>query len=274
MKYFSLIFFVLFVLASCNEESISKETTSEQTNTTTGPTIRINAQIPETDSLVSPAFADSMVTGAYQGMFPCKNCEDAQKTILFNMNHTYLQEQMEGEKNSRTTRSSGEWRVNGDLVELFQKNKPAVIFRLINDSLFAVKINDIPIRDSLKYLLTQKELAGERQIWRQKRAEGIDFVGMGNEPFWNVEMKKGTMRFRLMEWKKPIAASIREVEKNNDSTVYHLVSDKKEWTVTVLPKFCSDGMSDFLYQHKVKVNYGNKHYNGCGIMLYEEMKNN
>ena len=54
---------------------------------------------------------------------------------------------------------------------------------------------------------------------------------------------------------------------NKDSTIYKLKSDTTMWSITILPQFCNDGMSDYLYQYKVNVKYNGILYKGCGVML-------
>jgi uncharacterized membrane protein len=43
--------------------------------------------------------------------------------------------------------------------------------------------------------------------------------------------------------------------------------DKNNLRVVILSQFCSDGMSDMLYQYKVIVNYKGSVYKGCGVLL-------
>ena len=37
--------------------------------------------------------------------------------------------------------------------------------------------------------------------------------------------------------------------------------------ISLFPQFCSDGMSDNLYEYKVVLKYNGKKYNGCGVLL-------
>jgi len=263
MKYKWLLFFIAgitLVLFSCKENNVSSSNaTNEDTVTgenTTGEKIRETIQV-----------ADSLVAGAYLGIFPCKDCQGVQQTILLDVNNTYTQEQVTWGKDAETIRSNGIWRVKDNTVELYENKHLAAVFAIAGDSLFGISIQNIPLRDSLRYLLSKKEFAGNRPVWKEKKKAGIDFAGLGNEPFWSLEIMKDKINFRLMDWKKPVTAYITEMEKNDVATIYYLVSGRDEWTVKIYPFLCSDGMSDLVYRNKVEVIYDDVIYNGCGLEL-------
>jgi uncharacterized membrane protein len=99
-----------------------------------------------------------------------------------------------------------------------------------------------------------------------KKREGSKLFGVGNEPFWSVEIKKNdSMSFSLPEWNHPVTMKVAGREKKGDTLIYFATADSLRLTTTVLPYFCSDGMSDFIYSHKITVNYNGRKYNGCGV---------
>ena len=106
----------------------------------------------------------------------------------------------------------------------------------------------------------------QNQVWQNKKSQGILFFGIGNEPFWSVEVNnKDSVSFLLAEWTKPLTLKLNAVNNNNgDSVVYSGKSDTSFIRLTIFPYFCSDGMSDFVYNNKVRVQYNNQVYSGCG----------
>ena len=211
---------------------------------------------------------DSALPGIYRGTFPCNDCDGIQQTILFNKDNTYRQEQIETGKSGSPKTGNGIWRIENNNVHLTQNDDSEILFRLDNDTLFAQKINNIKIIDSSKYRLFRRLLASENKASEIKRKEGIEFMGMGNEPFWQLNIIKGkTASFKMPDWKTPVVAPLESLVENSDSLVYHLVTNKTNWSVTIFPQFCDDGMSDFLYEYKVNIVYNGAVYKGCGVML-------
>jgi len=213
-------------------------------------------------------YADSLFSGAYQGIFPCPNCDGIQQTILFTKEKTFKQEQMTWDKNETQKSSSGTWEKESDTIKLFQNDRPVMDLIRSGDSLFPVYISGIKLKSPMNYVLAKRTLAINNALWQRKEKAGIDFVGTGNEPFWSLEIDNHKyISFRLGDWKKPIFVRRAKPIVSSDSIFYKLKSDTSNWTITILPEFCNDGMSDYLYQYKVNVNYKGIRYKGCGVML-------
>ncbi len=234
--------------------------------------VKDTAKIEDTiflkDSLKDSTIEDSLPLGAYQGIFPCKDCDGVQQTILFNADKTFREEQMIWSKNEAPKISEGYWQIKNGKIDLTQNNKPVINFIKKRDTLVAVKINGILISNSSNYVLTKRNLAINNPIWEKKKLEGIDFAGVGNEPFWSLDIDfKKSISFKLADWKKPIVTGVVKPIINKDSTIYKLKTDTTVWTITIYPQFCNDGMSDYLYQYKVNVKYNGILYKGCGVML-------
>ena len=122
--------------------------------------------------------------------------------------------------------------------------------------------------DSLQYALVKRELAVINPSWKKKQSEGVDFIGVGNEPFWSLEIDNEKMiSFKLADWKKPVTVPVQKPTVTKDSTLYTLSSEGMPLRVIIYQQFCSDGMSDFLYQYKVAVSFKGNSYKGCGVML-------
>jgi uncharacterized membrane protein len=266
----AVYFFVIAIMVySCDEGSTKQETVTDTTRVSVMDTTRVqDTVIFLKDSTMPATFGDSLPSGAYQGMFPCKGCEGTQQTILFNDDKSYRQEQLVWGKDAMPKSSEGSWQRKNGKIELSQNNRPAITLLKKKDTLFGVKINGILVNDSSKYILTKRKLAANNSVWNKKRSQGIDFTGLGNEPFWTLEIdNEKFILFNLAGWKKPVIVPVEKPVINKDSTLYTLKTDTTKWTITIFPQFCSDGMSDYLYQYRVKVNYKGTIYKGCGIML-------
>ena len=210
------------------------------------------------DSSMAAAFADSLPNGAYQGMYPCKGCEGIQQTILFMADKKYRLEELKW-GSSAPKKTEGIWEKKNGMVVMYQPGRPPLKFFLRKDSLFT---------DSLQYALVKRELATLNPSWKQKQSEGIDFIGVGNEPFWSLEIDDEKMvLFKLADWKKPVIFPVEKPVVNTDSTLYNLRSEGNPIRIIIYPQFCSDGMSDFLYQYKIAITFKGNTYKGCGVML-------
>jgi uncharacterized membrane protein len=106
-----------------------------------------------------------------------------------------------------------------------------------------------------------------REVWQQKKAEGLVLYGVGNEPFWSLEINSNdTISFRLADWEHALKLKRKETVSARDTTIYLGQNDSSQIRLMVLPYFCSDGMSYFTYQNKILVKYNNQTYSGCGVV--------
>ncbi len=253
MKSICLIAAAIFIF-SCNQKSVKEKTVFVTDTTRVQDTV-----IFIRDSAMAAAFMDSLPQGAYQGMYPCKGCEGIQQTILFTPDKKYRLEELTWGKSPIPKKTEGIWERKNGMIWMYQNGRAPLKFFLRKDSLFT---------DSLQYALVKRELAVLNPSWKQKQIEGIDFIGIGNEPFWSLDIDNEKMiLFKMSDWKKPVIFPIEKPSLTKDSTFYNLSSESGPLRVTVFPQFCSDGMSDFLYQYKVVVKYKGSTYKGCGVML-------
>jgi len=267
MKFIFPCLIIAIILYSCDEDSTNQKSVFVTDITKVHDTV-----ILVKDSTMAAIFAESLPSGAYQGTFPCKGCGGIQQTIIFNDNKTYKEEQMFWSKNAITKTTEGNWQRIEGKIELTQNNKTAMVLIKKQDTLFAVNINGVTVNNTSKYILIKRILAADNPAWDKKRKEGIDFAGIGNEPFWNLEIdNEKFILFKLADWKKPIIVTAEKPLVNEDSTFYKLRTDTTKWTITIFPQFCSDGMSDYLYQNKVNVNYKGILYKGCGVILSKKI---
>ena len=178
MRFAFYFLFIVIIFYSCDDGNTKQETVFVTDTTRVQDTV-----IFVKDSIMATTFADSLPSGAYQGIFPCKGCEGVQQTIVFNDDKSYKQEQMVWGKDAMPKTSEGTWHRKDGKIELSQNNKTAIVLMKKKDTLFGVNINGASVSDSSKYILTKRNLAENNPVWNKKRSQGIDFAGFDGEYF-------------------------------------------------------------------------------------------
>ena len=256
----------LFVLSfvSCNLFDKKTQAVTDTITVKSTDTVRLTR-----DSIINLPVSYAIPAGFYQGMLPCNGCEGIQQTILFEGDNSFKLEEVNWGTKTPPKKLEGKWEKKADTILLYVKNKLAGKFRFHLDSLVTLfrEGKMIDADDMPRYLLLRKTSAGANTAWRQKGEQGIDFYGVGNEPFWNIEIDNEKMiLFKLADWQKPVIVPIEKPKIYKDSTVY-IIPDSTRLRITIMNEFCSDGMSDFLYEQKIQVRYKGQLYKGCGMWL-------
>ena len=201
--------------------------------------------------------------GIYQAELPCYNCKGIKHTVSFYTNLSYRIEEEKLENEKSLVATIGYWRPTGNTIWLYKDQIVKARYTWQGDTLMYIepKTNEMIALKKLKS-------AAENDIWIKKKKEGAAFFGVGNEPFWNVEIHNNeSVLFHLAEWQLPKNFIPTEPQYFRDSIIYNATSDSAQLKVTVYNSFCSDGMSDNIYDNAVKVEYKNKIYKGCGILF-------
>lgn len=98
-------------------------------------------------------------------------------------------------------------------------------------------------------------------------ARDHDFRGVGQEPGWQLEIRKGAeMRF-IYDYGNGTAvtpAPKHEVDSSSGTRTYHAQSDGNELEVVIVPVSCADSMSGKPYPATVSVSLNGKKFRGCG----------
>ncbi|MHA4842952.1 copper resistance protein NlpE N-terminal domain-containing protein [Flavitalea antarctica] len=223
------------------------------------------------DSIINAGNYETVPLGFYQGMLPCRTCEGIQRTVMFTADQGFIMEELNWGKSTTAVKSQGTWSENNGVFILSQKGKIVSRYKLVKDSLINTEYNGAKIPDSLskQYVLFKKNTSPQNASWQKRRSEGIDIVGNGTEPFWSIEIdKEKLILFRLAGADKPVIIPIEKPVITKDSTVYAVSTDAGvPLKISILSRFCNDGMSDHLYEYKMTVWYNNKVYKGCAVML-------
>jgi len=264
---YKLFFLLLLFYTSCTlpekkkENQLSKrpDTTIIETNDAYSATLDTSKTTP------LPAVKKiNYPDGIYQTVLPLTN--KMEQTIVFNKNLTYrLQEKYINEKKDSIVITEGTWTPSDGFIWLYKDQIARGRYKWKGDTLQYYS----PL---LKKNFSMKHLqdATKNIAWHNKETEGVVVFATGNEPFWNFELdNKDSLSFLLSEWEHPLKLKVISSFNNSDSIGYIAKTDSVQIRVTIFPHFCSDGMSDFTYQSKVRVQYNEHLYNGCGIVYKE-----
>jgi len=200
--------------------------------------------------------------GFYQVMLPCTNCKGIEHTVLFNPDLSYRLEERVLGNDQTVNKTAGTWKPVHDDVWLYKDSSVVARYTWHGDTL-----NYIDLKSGVHIPLRPLQSAMESTAWKSKKAEGIAFFGVGNEPFWNITInEQKSISLNLADWPKPVSFKPAKPIAAADSTVYQTRNDSATLQVVIYNTFCSDGMSDNIYNNKVKVLYNDKVYQGCGVL--------
>ncbi len=229
------------------------------------------------DSIINAGTYDSVPSGFYQGMLPCKNCDGIQRTILFTDNGHYKMEELNWGRGIPVRTVEGTWEKEKEKghFRLYENGKPTAEYRLSKDSLINTESYGTQIPDSLshQYALFRKNTSPENASWKKRRSEGVEILGTGGEPYWSVANDKDKYRlFKAPAIQRPGIVPIEKPQPTKDSLVYSISTDGGNLLrVSIAPGFCTDGLSDHIYEYRMTVTYKGQTYKGCAVLLDKGM---
>ena len=249
----------ILVLVACNNGSTLSEKTDIATkqadtdvrnslvNTSADSALANTDAETENRPLVRPILT-RLPKGIYQVALP-----STKLTIHFHTDQTFISEEKDkDEKNINYT--TGTWKPTEGVIWTYKDQIAQNRYTWKGD-----KLAYLDPKTQKTYPMQKLSSILDNNVWRNKGKEGAEFFGVGNEPFWSIEIdEQKAVNFQLADWSAPV--------QNADSLVYQLASDSANVKVVILNQFCNDGMSDNIYDNKVKVTYNNQTYNGCGIL--------
>lgn len=258
------IYCFLFLLSACTlPEEKEIEATEKKLDTTVIQTVGNYTANRDTavKSLILPAPKKiKKPSGIYHAQLPYDG--KMEQTVAFYNDNTYqLQEKYSQGKKDSIVVIEGNWAPSDGFIWLYRDQVLRARFNWKGDSLqyfsplLKKSFTMIPMKDVL-----------ENQTWANRKKAGTLLYGIGNEPFWSVEYNSSdTVSFQLADWTQPVKLKMNNTSNSKDSTAYTAGNDSVQLKLTVYPFFCSDGMSDFVYKNKIRVEYNNQVYHGCGI---------
>ncbi len=97
-----------------------------------------------------------------------------------------------------------------------------------------------------------------------------DFQGLGQEPGWQLEIRKGAEIRFTYDYGKGTAvtpAPAAQVDSNSGTRTYHAVTEANDLRVVIVPVACTDSMSGRPFQATVSVTLNGRTFRGCGEEL-------
>ena len=251
------IIYYLFVctlfFTACNNSGSNQESKTDNTKTVA----------PVVDSF---ALARA---GVYQGYLPCADCRGISTFLQLKEDMTYRLEETYHKKVDSLNITNGTWKTNNGKIVLTAGDEILNSYLPEGEKLWQLDYRGNRISGNLgdRYMLTRQQQANNSHL-KEKADAGIDFVANGNEPFWSLEIDKGKIFiFNRPGLESPDSIAYAEPVMTNGIREYHVESAAKMLDVKISPRFCSDGMSDFIYEYKVELQYNKKQYSGCGRLI-------
>lgn len=253
-----------FVLLACGTEPKEVTISSESKNTATAPAVADTP--PDSGSRIPADNTTEMVTvtpvtpkpaGIYRAMLPYGEGKKILHTIAFYPTTYRLQEEYPGKPDSVVI-TQGTWAPSGGYIWLYRDQVAAGRYTWKGSTLQYYN-------PQLKKSTSMEKLvpAATNQVWQTKKKQGIALYGVGTEPFWSVEVDDSdSLVVNMPDWTSPLRSKITAADRSQDSVTYTASGDSLQ--LVVYPRFCSDGMSDFLYTQKLKLVYKGQTYKGCG----------
>ena len=239
-------------------------------------TIITDTMLVVKDSIINANTFDTIPSGFYQGMLPCKYCEGIQRTILFAAADQFKMEELSWGKGTPAKKTEGTWQKEKGRFVLSLNDKVVAKYKLVKDSLINTENNGTYIPDSLskQYVLFKKNTAPENLSWKKRKSQGIDIVGNGNDPYWNVEIdNEKLILFKAEGFVKQVIVPIEKPLITKDRTVYSVTTEAGNLLrISISSTFCNDGVSDHLYEYKMTVWFKGQMYKGCAVMLNPESR--
>lgn len=238
--------------AGCNGNNSAGEAEIVPDSPRNDGTLQQDTQTVITDTAKRPVTVKEP-DGVYQSVLP----QGRLHTIAFYADHTYL---MQEEQGKNTTRTRGNWKPTNGIIYLYNGQLLAGQYRWHNDTLLHLTgRNETPLQKLVS--------AEQNDVWIKKGAGGLEFFGIGTEPFWNIEVdEQKQISFHLAEWERPLLFKPSRRVTSGDSILYNTSNDTATLSITIYNRFCSDGMSDYIYPNRVKVVYKNRVFDGCGLV--------
>ncbi|HEX6334836.1 MAG TPA: hypothetical protein VFZ78_11460 [Flavisolibacter sp.] len=253
---------LLLVLVSCREKKQPPAVTRTAVNETIADTVP--PPVVEEDTVLPvppPPPPVKNPSGIYRTILPFAKGERVEHIVQFNRDRTFrLQETWH--TNDSVVAAAGTWAPSGGFIWLYTDEVVRARYRWK-----AAQLQYYNAGQKKDFPMQQQPHIMQNKVWRKRSTEGITFFGIGNEPFWSIEQKADSLHFSMADWQEPVRAKLQDAANTGDSVVFTAMHDSVLLRVTVLPRFCSDGMSDFMYPNAVKVQYQQQTFSGCGVLF-------
>lgn len=212
-----------------------------------------------------PAFTSQSVQGRYHGRLPCADCPGIEYDLVLRGDGTYSESSLYVDRSDQPFVKTGAYTIDGARVVLDKSQSGMRYFGAHPQGLQMLDIHGAPITGELSehYMLARQAeptppMAEEGTLTRmqEKRARGVDFYAVGNEPFWSLEIDfdKG-MRFTSLTDLAEMNTPPGKVSRAQDADVTRYFAQTEAGTLiaTALRGECVDSMSGERFSYRVRV---------------------
>jgi len=226
---------------------------------TTGSTVVADTTISSTDTIRKLVILDTITHTINANIFkPIYqfSVNNLNYKLQINKDSSY---QLQEEGNQRFHSYNGNWLIHHSRLLLAQDSDTISVFDIRNDSLLLTVLKGENVGLIRPHAHENAEWAMSDKLTKNRLVYAI-----GTEPFWSLEINTDSIRFQMADWKQPLVHKTPKPVSNADS-VRFVINPKLKYSITLLNRFCSDGMSDRLYPATIKIYHNNQTYSGCAI---------
>ncbi len=170
-------------------------------------------------------------------------------------------------------------RTEGENIWLFLPQKTVKLPHIISasgakysegDTLFWSKGNEVMLKyDGRNYhgCVNNRKKA----IWEDAKLNGADFRGVGNEPGWSFEIRKGGNITYIGDYgdtRYKFKTPEPKIQSESRRALYRVSENGHTLRIEIEGKRCQDTMSDDTYESTVTITIDGKQYSGCGKALH------
>lgn len=223
------------------------------------------------------------INGVWAGQMPCADCEyitvrlNIRNDNAFEIRYTY------SGKDVAPYTEGGIWYFSNDTLGLTADTGVKLNYFLSGNKLGLLDAKGIAVPNAMLTKLsrnvedvTNESFEKNDDRWLERRWRGIDFAGMGNEPFWSVDVDLGgKIVFKSLVDNNTFEYDIYSENDLVDAVraSYNAMNEISEINVDIYKEECTDNMSGEVFNYRVVVKHRMKkttvwvEYKGCGLYL-------
>ncbi|MFO7798613.1 copper resistance protein NlpE N-terminal domain-containing protein [Rhodohalobacter sp.] len=203
----------------------------------------------------------------FSGILPCADCPGIESIVVLN-EESFEELSHYQDRGNNLYQVDGTWTLTGDTLKLYRvEDELHKAFVYSREQIKLLDRDLQPITGDLEenYTLDRSpEQESIRSRHSELQDEGVDFLANGNEPFWSVQINfDGQLVYQTPGSETPYPFSEFEEIVEDQKTMYS--ADNMQ--ITIIPGYCRDSMSGFLFTHKVEIQTKGQDMTGCGRYL-------
>lgn len=226
------------------------------------------------------AVIQQQVPGTYEGTLPCADCEGIQFQLVLRDDEHYQSSSIYLGKNETPFIDSGTWSIADDSVVVLgdQHTDSQQSFVVeTNGTLRMLDQKRNMITGPLADLYVLRRAQPEDTLpaintYRNKRRSGIDFMAMGNEPGWTLDVDFDSLMYFKSINGDSISFPVPDAEEDGKKQTFEAETEDGSFKISITEEPCSDDMSGEDFTHIVSVVTDKQEFQGCGrYITHNEM---